>query len=310
MHEKDFMKISVVIPAYNYAHFIEKAIGSFLEQNDPNSELIIINDGSTDNLDEVVEKHLKSHPNLYYVKQQNKGLAAARNTGIREAKGDYLLFLDADDRLLPEVLKTFRQFIQTHPTVDVVFAGHTSIDSSGKIRKHPIKSLSNDRMQNFVNYINKKCSFANGASLFHKRVFEKISYVEELRIAEDVSVFSQALALFNCYAISDLVLEVYKHPNSMRNQIDINAEVGLDVVDAVFNPAVLPQEFMKYKAQYYSRRCLSLFRALYIAGRYQEGNEYYIKSIAAHPRNIFLWSHLRKYLLSFTGFSYLKKEYL
>src|SRR5215212_9690625 len=89
--------VSVVIPCYNQAHFLSEAIESVLAQTHPNFEIIVVDDGSTDNTSEVAARY----PGVRHIRQDNQGLAAARNTGLRESKGTCLVFLDADDRLLP-----------------------------------------------------------------------------------------------------------------------------------------------------------------------------------------------------------------
>src|ERR687890_1245755 len=93
--------VSVVIPCYNQAHFLGEAIESVLAQSYKDFEIIVVDDGSPDNTSEVAARY----PGVRCVRQENQGLAGARNTGIRESKGEYLVFLDADDRLLAEALE-------------------------------------------------------------------------------------------------------------------------------------------------------------------------------------------------------------
>ena len=92
--------ISIVIPAYNYARFLPEAIGSALAQTYGRTEVIVVDDGSTDNTPEVVKPFLER---IHYHRKINGGLSAARNTGTELAKGEFLIFLDADDLLLPEM---------------------------------------------------------------------------------------------------------------------------------------------------------------------------------------------------------------
>src|SRR5918994_1694671 len=93
--------ITVVIPCYNQAHFLGEAIESVLSQSYPHHEIVVGDDGSTDDTSEVASRY----DGVRLVRQENRGLAGARNTGIRHSEGDYLVFLDADDRLLPEALR-------------------------------------------------------------------------------------------------------------------------------------------------------------------------------------------------------------
>jgi glycosyltransferase involved in cell wall biosynthesis len=92
--------VSIIIPAYNYAAFIAEAVNSALRQSHRNIEVVIIvDDGSTDNTAEVAQRLMQQDARVRYVYQANQGLSAARNTGIKNAKGEFLVFLDADDVL-------------------------------------------------------------------------------------------------------------------------------------------------------------------------------------------------------------------
>src|SRR5688572_21390402 len=93
--------VSVIIPAYNYANYLPLTLDSILQQDYPNIEIVIIDDGSTDNTREVVARY---GPKVRYVYQKNAGLSAARNTGIKAAKTDYLAFIDADDEWHPTLI--------------------------------------------------------------------------------------------------------------------------------------------------------------------------------------------------------------
>jgi len=99
-------KISIIIPVYNVEKYIERAILSALNQNfkDEEFEIIVVNDESPDNSVEIVENLMKQHAQIKLFSQQNKGLGGARNTGIQNAQGSYILFLDADDYLEKETL--------------------------------------------------------------------------------------------------------------------------------------------------------------------------------------------------------------
>lgn len=95
--------VSVIIPAYNQGRYLHQAIQSVLDQTYPDFEIVVVNDGSTDNTREVV--HRFSDPRMCYVYQENQGLSAARNTGIRHATGAFLTYLDSDDLFLPRKLE-------------------------------------------------------------------------------------------------------------------------------------------------------------------------------------------------------------
>jgi glycosyltransferase involved in cell wall biosynthesis len=94
--------VTVVIPCYNQAHFLGEAIESVLEQTYPHYEIVVVDDGATDNTSEVASRYPGK---VRLIRQENRGLSGARNTGIRHSEGEYMVFLDADDRLLPEALE-------------------------------------------------------------------------------------------------------------------------------------------------------------------------------------------------------------
>lgn len=112
--------VSVVIPCYKQARFLGEAIESVLGQSHQHYEIIVINDGSPDNPDEVV----KQYPDVRYLHQTNQGVSKTRNRGLRESKGTYVVFLDADDRLLPNHFQAGVSAFQKNPEVGCVHGAY------------------------------------------------------------------------------------------------------------------------------------------------------------------------------------------
>lgn len=113
--------ISVIIPCYNQGQFLNDAINSLKSQSIKDWECIIVNDGSTDNTAEIAQLIAKSESRVKVINQNNKGLSGARNTGLINAKGEFLQFLDADDLLESDKLKIHLEFLQSNPTISIVF---------------------------------------------------------------------------------------------------------------------------------------------------------------------------------------------
>src|SRR5215217_8951250 len=107
----DTAHVSVIIPCYNQAHFLSEAIQSVLAQSYPHFEIIVVDDGSTDTTSQVASRY----PEVRCIRQNNQGLSGARNSGFAQSKGSYLVFLDADDRLLPGALETGLECLKAHP---------------------------------------------------------------------------------------------------------------------------------------------------------------------------------------------------
>ena len=116
-----------MIPCYRQAHFLPETIESVLAQTYPHCEIVVVNDGSTDNVAEVAARY----PSVRCITQENAGLSAARNTGIRHTNGDYLVFLDADDRLLPRALELGFEGFSSHPEAAFVAGSCKRIASDG-----------------------------------------------------------------------------------------------------------------------------------------------------------------------------------
>jgi glycosyltransferase involved in cell wall biosynthesis len=112
------MHVSAVIPCYNYGRYLDRAIESILAQTHPVSEIIIVDDGSSDNTREVTASF---GDRVRYIFQENRGRAAARNHGVRAASGDWIAFLDADDRWLPEKIELQLQVLARKPEAALIY---------------------------------------------------------------------------------------------------------------------------------------------------------------------------------------------
>jgi len=115
------MKVSVIIPTYNYGHLIIDTIDSIKRQTHANWEIIIVDDGSTDNTEQVVNTYVVNEPRIRFFRQHNAGPSAARNFALAEATGDFIQFLDADDLLEPHKFELQLALFQQKPTTDIVY---------------------------------------------------------------------------------------------------------------------------------------------------------------------------------------------
>lgn len=105
-------KISVIVPIYNVEKYISRCLDSILMQEYENLELILINDGSTDNVEEIINMYLEKCPNIIkYIKKENTGLSDTRNIGIKIATGDYIMFVDSDDYLATNLLTQLKPYM-------------------------------------------------------------------------------------------------------------------------------------------------------------------------------------------------------
>lgn len=126
MNSSTIPLISVIMPAYNVSLYIADSIQSVVEQTYSNWELLIINDGSTDNTAEVVKKF--SDPRIRYFEKENGGVSSARNVGLDEMKGDFFCFLDADDQLPNYSLTVRGSRMKEQPEIDIMDGGVMIMD--------------------------------------------------------------------------------------------------------------------------------------------------------------------------------------
>ncbi len=292
------MRYSVVIPTHNYAHLLPFALESVLAQEGDDYEIIVIDDGSTDNTQAVVARYTATDKPVRYTRQENAGPAAARNRGQCEARGDYVLFLDADDRLLPGALKCFDQAISQHP-VEFICGGHISVKPDGKTKVHNREPFSECQEDNFIGFLRKRFgSIVHGAVIIKREVFQDLEYPDTLSNNEDLVLFAQILARHKVASFPEPVVEIFSHTDSLRHDVGRRMQTADKVVDLLFDPVKIPQPLILYRREFASRHRLSLFRSFYLAGKYPQARRMYHQAIKIFPPNLFIMSYLSKYMRS------------
>ena len=125
-------KISIIIPAYNVEEYLEKCLESIISQNFDKVEIIIVDDGSTDKSLQIAKEYQKKYPEkTRVISQENKGQGGARNTGIKNATGKYLLFVDSDDTIKSGMLETLYAEMEKS-NADIVLFGFEYVDEKGR----------------------------------------------------------------------------------------------------------------------------------------------------------------------------------
>ena len=130
------MRLSIIVPAYNVEPWIERCLLSIVDQDlDPSSyEVIVVNDGSTDQSGSIARRVSETYPQITVIDQENKGLSGARNTGIRNAKGKYVLFIDSDDYIESNILTEMLSFVEQGNLEIAMFGQNMVIDGVKKPR--------------------------------------------------------------------------------------------------------------------------------------------------------------------------------
>jgi glycosyltransferase involved in cell wall biosynthesis len=169
-------KVSVIIPVYGVEKYIASTVQSVLDQTYKNFEILIIDDASRDKSIEICQKF--TDPRIKIIHQANRGLAGARNTGIRHAQGEYLAFLDGDDLWLPQKLEKQIECLENSPTVGVSFCRSAFIDEQGK----PLGTYQMPKLKGITTpYLLCRNPVGNGsAPVIRKEVFEAIKFSDNL----------------------------------------------------------------------------------------------------------------------------------
>lgn len=217
--------VSVIITCYNQALFLKEAIESARSQTCRDLEIIVVDDGSTDETSEIAA----SFPEARYIRQSNQGLSAARNTGIRESKGRYLVFLDADDRLHPLALETNLNGFRTHPCCALVFGAHRHISASGEAISPPkIPPV----YQNYYQALLQGNFIAMHAAVMYRReALEAIgNFNTALKACEDYDLYLRIAARLPLYGHDAVVAEYRKHQTNMSKQAGLMLKTSLAVL--------------------------------------------------------------------------------
>jgi len=127
------VKFTVVVTTYNYAHLLPDALRALAAQTVTDFELLIVDDGSTDNTEEIVEQFQPRFDDCHYLKKANGGAATARNHGVQRAAGTHVAILDADDIWAPRYLETIRKAIESRPETEIVFCDGVRILADGRV---------------------------------------------------------------------------------------------------------------------------------------------------------------------------------
>jgi glycosyltransferase involved in cell wall biosynthesis len=174
--------VSVIIPCYNHGHFLADAIDSVLAQTWHPIELIVVDDGSSDTTEEVA----RGYPAVHYIHQTNQGLSAARNTGIRHSKGDFLVFLDADDWLYADGIAFNVDQLLQHPEAAFVSGAHSRSDVAKNIQSEVEFTVTTDHYRHLLegNYIG-----MHATVLYRRAVFDRFLFDTTLKACEDYDLY-------------------------------------------------------------------------------------------------------------------------
>jgi glycosyltransferase involved in cell wall biosynthesis len=214
--------VSVIIPVFNNALYLREAVESVLKQSFSNYEIIIVDDGSTDDIAGAIQKYLDEFKNIRLVRQENMGPGPARNTGIKMATGRWVAFLDADDLWLPQKLEKQVDFLREHPNTLVLGAMQGLDCRSGE-------PVLRENVRHFNQYATKAETFTNllkipyvcsvcglGSLIISLDMLHNVGLFDEsFRTVEDDDLIFRLFRKYPFHCIPDVVLLRRKHNESM-----------------------------------------------------------------------------------------------
>lgn len=276
------MYFSIVIPCYNNAKTLGRTLDSVLAQRNFLKEIILIDDGSTDNTALITQPYLS--PLIQYHVQENGGPAKARNHGARLATGDYVMFLDADDTLCEDALAHFHHAFQHEQDTKVIIAGYCAVHDT--YRKDRVLKPYPNREALLKGLWFGEFSLNGGMAAIRTPVLKNCEYPETIRHGEDTVFFSHIIAQYGAKILPSLSVNIYHHPSSLRNQ---QASILKDqdaLVNLLFNTQYLSPTLMAYKPAFHANKLISLAKTAVNIDQKPLARQFLKKAVTLHPSSL------------------------
>ena len=287
--------VSAVIPVYNNGPYIAAAVKSVVDQTLPPTEIIVVDDGSTDNTAAALEPY---RDRIRYVYQQNRGEPSARNRGIRESKCAYIAFLDGDDLWLPNKLELQMEYLHKHPDCTLVYSDMSTFDETGIIDS----SVKQRWRMNFprgriFQELFKRALFGSGTVVFRKDCVNQVGYFDEaLLVGSDYEMWLRIARHFDVGFV-DQPLLMYRHHATMSTRgIGRKMCNGLPWEVAVLKkvlrlyPEALEELGKATVSHRLSRPYAGLALTQFRMSDYRDARTLFRKAVSHWPTNIRYWA--------------------
>ena len=238
--------LSIIIPLYNCEKYIKQCLDTIFRQemNESDFEVIVIDDGSKDSGYSLASEYAKRHQNIFVVKQENQGVACARNNALEKATGDYVTFVDADDMLVSGSLSTLIK-IAVENKADIVKAAHKEVpedavceDFSSSHDNSSIQIMTGEEA--IVNVTRMKEGYCWGYLISRKLITDnRLSFPPKVAFMEDWAFITQAILKSRTFVNADVLLYLYRRNSSscMANVTTEKMLLGCQAIDIVANLA-------------------------------------------------------------------------
>ena len=280
-----FPKVSVIIPTYNRADLLPRAIRSVLNQTFQDFELIIVDDCSTDNTQEVVNEFQKKDDRIKYIKlDKNSGAPAhPKNVGIQKSKGEYLAFLDHDDEWLPVKLeKQLKLFARNRKLGFVSCNVFIVNDKQSKEREHKIPRSANY----FLSFLEGDIICSSSSVMVKKSVLNDIGYFDErFKVIDDWDMWIRISQKYAFDFVDEPLLKYYIHSSSVTKTISFEG-TAMDIQHMIDKY----KDYYRNNPKIYNVRIRKIGTIYLLDGDVEKAREYFLRSIKIRP------FYLRTYL--------------
>ena len=286
--------VSIVIPTYNYANYLLTAITSCLQQTYKNLEIIVVDDGSTDNTRAILEEF---SDRILYIYQNNQGVSSARNKGLELAKGSFITFLDADDALTTDSIERRVRILTEHEEVDFVISSTLSkhtLDETPYLHDKTGQSFFSERL--YEDLLCRRISFATCAVLMRTAVAKAFAFPTHISNGEDIVYFTKVFFRRKGYFLSTPTAITFSHPDSLRHNIEQLKKQGIDFVTAIIDDPYYKGALDYLRDDLIANRYMELFRRYYASGDKRLARECYIKGVKTKPGKLSRIDYLVKFI--------------
>lgn len=273
--------VSVIIPNYNYGRFLAQTIDSVLAQNYPNIEIIVVDDGSSDESVEVLESY---GDKIKWFKQQNSGVSVARNRGIKESRGEFIALLDSDDVWLPEKIEKQIKLFLEDPEIGLVHCGFVDFDNEGNRHAEHLDGMKGRVAEDMLRYQRSVILGGGSAVVFKKKMFDEIGgFSLNISPAEDWEFYYQAARRCKVGFVAEVLMEYRIHGNNNHLNISRMERAIIGAFDKVFSE--YPEELAPIRKECYGRIHTVLAGSYFRAGQYGSFLRHAAKSLSIAPKN-------------------------
>lgn len=286
-------KVTVVIPAYNAMRYIAETMDTVLAQTYQDFEVLVVNDGSTDETPNWVNQISQKEPKVRMVSQANKGLAGARNTGVANARGKYIAFIDADDLWERTKLEQQVNSLESNPKAGLCYTWTALADSEGRATGRVIASHAEGDVWQQMTEMNIVC--CGSTPMIRRSCFDDVGeFSVDVSPSDDWDMWWRIAAKYSFTVVKEPLIRYRQHPNNSSKKCEHMLKTSRILIERNFANA--PLELLHLRNRSYG--CIYLYLAWRAIENndYQQAQEFRAQAIAHRPQLAYSAKSIRLYI--------------